>query len=118
MTVITTEDVGLHDFVCPAGTDWEKTIQVKISGSVVPLTDWTGVMTVRENWWSEGLPLLTVDVAIDEDDAVVTLSVDAADTVGMSYPDAEYNLVFTKGVAGPKQRVLQGKFKITPEITE
>jgi hypothetical protein len=120
-------EVGYHDFVCPARSDWKKTVTKKVNGLAFNWTGYTAlVLTVREY---HGGPLVFQITATDSVSGIATfggvsatptngelyLWVKNAATAGLDLPFAVYDVESTDS-AGLIKREFEGIFAITPEL--
>lgn len=108
-----------YNMVCSQGSTFSKSITYKINGEAVDLTDYTAHMQVREKYTSTNfiIDLNTENdgITVDEN-GVLTLDISASDTASIFAKTYVYDLELINDTN--VQRILQGNFIVTPEVTK
>ena len=110
---------GIYDITCPQGATFDKTFTITVSGSLLNLTGYTAAMQVRETYdASATLVSLTSSsgITLGGSAGTILVTISAAATAAIKDGFYSYDLEITSG-AGVKDRVVQGKFIVTPEVT-
>ena len=112
---------GQHSFTCPQGTTFSKSLTYKVNKFAVNLTGYSARMQVRESYTSattivsltsaEGGGMTLGGVA-----GTITFTIPAATTSVLKSGTYLYDLEIVSP-SGEVTRLLEGKFKVTPEIT-
>ena len=111
---------GKYTFVMDQGATWDNVLTWKISGNPVNLTGYTARMQARSTVdstttifsWTSGAGQLILGGAAG------TITMAIPDSVTATYPAGTYvyDLELESG-GGDTTRLLEGTFKITPEVT-
>jgi hypothetical protein len=109
------------DLAVEQGTTWTQAFLPKISGQPVLATGWTARAQVRNpipnaavlHEWSTELGNLVVDGAL----GTVTMSIAPSDSSPWAWRTAYYDLEITSPDGGTTYRVVQGKIRVSPEVT-
>lgn len=110
---------GTYNITCPQGATFDRTFTVSIGGTALNLSGYTAAMQVRETYDST-TPLisLTNGSGITLGGTAGTIAVVIASTATEAISDGfySYDLEITSS-GGVRDRILQGKFVVTPEVT-
>lgn len=110
---------GTYNITCPQGATFDKTFTISIDGVPLNLSGYTAAMQVRETYDS-ATPLisLTNGSGITLGGTAGTIAVLISSTASAAVADGfySYDLEITSS-GGVKDRLLQGKFVVTPEVT-
>lgn len=111
---------GQYNFTCPQGTTFSKSLTYKINKFAVNLTGYSARMQVRE---SHSSPSALVSLSsgggsmtLGGVNGTVTFTIPAATTASLRSGSYLYDLEI-ESASGEVTRLLEGKFKVTPEIT-
>ena len=110
---------GTYNISCPQGATFDRTFTVSISGVPMNLSGYTAAMQVRETYDSTtALVSLTNGSGITLGGTAGTIAVLISSTASAAIADGfySYDLEITSG-GGVTDRILQGKFVVTPEVT-
>jgi hypothetical protein len=110
---------GDYNIKCPQGATFDKTFTVSINGSRLNLTGYTAAMQVRETYDSTSTILsLTNGSGITLGGTAGTIAILVSSTATTALTDGfySYDLEITSG-GGVTDRLLQGKFVVTPQVT-
>jgi hypothetical protein len=111
---------GTYNITCPQGATFDKTFTISVNGSRMNLTGYTAAMQVRETYDSTSTLLSLVSVAdgITLGGTAGTILVTIASTATSAIPAGyySYDLEITSG-GGVTDRLLEGKFVVTPQVT-
>lgn len=110
---------GTYNITCPQGATFDKTFTVSLDGSPKDFTGFSAALQVRETFDSTSTVVsLTNGSGITLGGVLGTIQVVIASTATAAIPAGyySYDLEITSG-AGVKDRLLEGKFVVTPEIT-
>jgi len=110
---------GDYNIKCPQGATFDRTFTISIGGSPMNLTGYTAAMQVRETYDSTSTLLsLTSGTGITLGGTAGTIAVLVSSTATAAIPEGfySYDLEITSG-GGVTDRLLQGKFVVTPEVT-
>lgn len=109
---------GQHNFVCPKGTTFAKSVTYKVNKFAVNLTGYSARMQVREtlNSPSTLVSLSTGSGMTVSSAGVITMTISAATTAGFANGTYVYDLEI-ESAGGVVTRLLEGKFKVTGEVT-
>jgi hypothetical protein len=110
---------GQYNFTCPKGTTFSKSVTYKVNKFAVNLTGYSARMQVRETLASTSTLVslsspsngMTVNSA-----GVITMTISAATTAGFANGTYVYDLEI-ESAGGVVTRLLEGKFKVTGEVT-
>lgn len=111
---------GIYNIKCPQGATFDKTFSVAFDGVPMDLTGYSAALQVRETFDSANpVVSLTNGTGITLGGVLGTIRVVIASTATTAIPAGyySYDLEITSG-AGVKDRLLEGKFVVTPEITK
>jgi len=96
-------------------TDFTFTFIVRdVNGIPVPLNSFTGVAQARKHWASNTSYAFTVVTASD---GSVTLSMPASQTAMLDPGYYMYDVLLTDTSSNTVSRILEGKLRVTPEVT-
>lgn len=110
------------------GTDWSRTLVFTVAGAVVPLTDYTAKMSIRDEPHSGGNLIIDLSTTVNANGSVITIT-GASGWVTLTLTDVDtdlltrevyyYDLKLTSPVAdGSKEIVpIHGKMSIIPKVT-
>ena len=110
---------GTYNIKCPQGATFDRTFTISINGVPMNLSGYTAAMQVRETYDSTTTLLSLTNVSgITLGGTAGTILVTIASTATEAIADGfySYDLEITSG-GGVKDRLLQGKFVVTPEVT-
>ena len=110
---------GQYSFTCPKGTTFNKSVTYKINKFAVNLTGYSARMQVRETLSSGStlVSLATGGSGMTVNSAgVITMNISAATTAGLPIGTHVYDLEIESS-SGEVTRLLEGKFKVTGEVT-
>ena len=110
---------GTYNITCPQGATFDRTFTISVSGSPMNLTGYSAAMQVRETFDSSSTVVsLTNGSGITLGGTAGTIAVVISSTASAAIADGyySYDLEITSG-GGVKDRILQGKFVVTPEVT-
>ncbi len=110
---------GTYNIKCPQGATFSKTFSVALDGVPKDLTGFSAALQVRETFDSTSTVVsLTNGTGITLGGTAGTIGVVIASTATAAIPAGyySYDLEITSG-AGVRDRLLEGKFVVTPEIT-
>ena len=110
---------GDYNIKCPQGATFDKTFTITVNGSAMNLTGYTAAMQVRETYDSSSTVLsLTSGTGITLGGTAGTIAVLVSSTATTALADGfySYDLEITSG-GGVTDRLLQGKFVVTPQVT-
>lgn len=110
---------GRFNFVCPQGATFKPTLIYKVDNSPVNLTGYTARMQVRQSHTSdEIITSLSTDsgMTINGVDGEIQILINANDTSAFADGDHVYDLEIISP-SGEVNRLLQGRFNVTPEVT-
>jgi hypothetical protein len=110
---------GDYNIKCPQGATFDKTFTITVNGSPMNLTGYTAAMQVRETYDSTTTLLsLTNGSGITLGGTAGTIAVLVSSTATAAIADGfySYDLEITSG-GGVTDRLLQGKFVVTPQVT-
>lgn len=110
---------GQYNFLCPKGTTFSKSVVYKVNKFAVNLTGYSARMQVRETLTSPSTLVslstggsgMTVNAA-----GTITMTINAATTAGLPIGTHVYDLEI-ESAGGVVTRLLEGKFKVTGEVT-
>ena len=108
-----------YDLLIEQGTTWSVTITLK-KPTTVPfdLTGFTARCQLRRSYSaSEVLVSPTTTIPDPKTDGKIILSLTSTQTTGLEDGSAVYDVELV-GPTGDVARILQGKVKITPEVTK
>jgi hypothetical protein len=111
---------GTYNIICPQGATFSKTISVAVDGQPLDLTGYSAALQVRETYDSASTVVsLTNGSGITLGGVLGTINIVVASTATAAIPAGYYlyDLEITTG-AGVKDRLIEGKFTVTPEITK
>jgi hypothetical protein len=110
---------GKYNFVCPQGATFSKQLTWTIDGDPVDLTTFTARMQVREKYTS---PKTILNLNTENDgiflggtDGTVQIEISATQTSVIVPKEYVYDLELIS--SSTVTRLIEGKFKVTPEVT-
>jgi len=110
---------GTYNITCPQGATFDRTFTISVSGTPMNLTGYSAAMQVRETYDSSTPTIsLTNGSGITLGGTAGTIAVLISSTASAAITEGfyQYDLEITSG-GGVKDRILQGKFVVTPEVT-
>lgn len=110
---------GTYNITCPQGATFDKTFSIALDGSPKDLTGFSAAMQVRETFDSSATVVsLTNGSGITLGGVLGTINVIVSSSATSAIPAGyySYDLEITSG-AGVRDRLLEGKFIVTPEVT-
>jgi hypothetical protein len=113
-------NTGTYNIKCPQGATFSRTFTITSNGVPMNFTGYSAAMQVRETYDSStAVVSLTNGTGITLGGTAGTIDVVIASTATTAIPAGyySYDLEITSG-AGVKDRLLEGKFVVTPEITK
>lgn len=109
---------GTYNAVCYAGATFDLNFTVKLSGTAIDLTGYTAALQVRESYDSSApLLSLTSGSGITLGGTAGTISVTAAASATAALEGGTYVYDMTLNSGSVVTRILQGNFKVLPEVT-
>lgn len=110
---------GTHNVVCYAGATFDLNFTVKLAGTAIDLTGYTARMQVRESAESSStlLSLATGGSGITLGGTAGTIAVTAAATATAGVAGGQYVYDMELVSGSVVTRILQGNFKVLPEVT-
>lgn len=109
---------GNIDFLCPKGSTFSRTLTYKIDDSPVDLTGYEARLQVREYHYSDEYVLSLTDssgLSLGGSAGTIDILLDAGTTQGLVPGNYVYDLELVVG--GTVNRLIEGKFTVTPEVT-
>jgi hypothetical protein len=110
---------GVVDLVCPQGATFKRSLTLRINNRLVNLSGYTARMQVRESYDSPAYLLsLTTASGITLGGSLGTIDLRISDAETSSTRAGTY--VYDLEIISPDSdvtRLIQGKFKVTPEVT-
>ena len=110
---------GTYNITCPQGATFDKTFTVSVNGANLNLASYTAAMQVRETYDSSS-PILSLTngsgIALGGTAGTIVVTVSSTATAAIPAGFYSYDLEITSG-AGVRDRLLEGKFIVTPEVT-
>lgn len=110
---------GTLDLVCPQGATFSRTLTWKQDGSPVNITGYTAALQVRRKHSTPDVAVsLTSGSGITLGGAAgtITFTITAATTAALGDGFYRYDLELTSG-SGQVTRLIEGSFRVTPEVT-
>ena len=110
---------GTYNITCPQGATFDKTFTVTINGLPMNFTGYSAAMQVRETFDSTSTVVsLTNGSGITLGGTAGTILVTIASTATSAISDGyySYDLEIVSG-GGITDRLLEGKFVVTPQVT-
>ncbi len=110
---------GTYNITCPQGATFDKTFSVALDGTPKDLTGFSAALQVRETFDSTTpVVSLTNGSGITLGGVLGTINVIVSSSATSAIPAGyySYDLEITSG-AGVRDRLLEGKFVVTPEVT-
>jgi len=110
---------GDYNIKCPQGATFDKTFTISTDGQPMNLTGYTAAMQVCETYDSTSTVLsLTSGTGITLGGTAGTIAVLVSSTATAAITEGfyQYDLEITSG-GGVTDRLLQGKFVVTPQVT-
>lgn len=110
---------GTYNITCPQGATFDKTFSVALDGVPKDLTGFSAALQVRETFDSTTpVVSLTNGSGITLGGVLGTINVIVSSSATSAIPAGyySYDLEITSG-AGVRDRLLEGKFVVTPEVT-
>lgn len=110
---------GKYNMVCPQGTTFSHSMNVYQDEEYLDFTSYTARMQVRETHASENFIVeLTTEnggISLNPTFGRITLSISATTTANFTAKEYVYDLEIIH--SGIVERLLEGKFIVTPEVT-
>ena len=110
---------GDYNIKCPQGATFDKTFTISTDGQPMNLTGYTAAMQVRETYdaTSTGLSLTSgTGITLGGTAGTIAVLVSSTATAAIAEGFYQYDLEITSG-GGVTDRLLQGKFVVTPQVT-
>lgn len=111
---------GRVNLLCPQGSTFSKNITFKIDETPVDLTGYSSRLQVRENYYSVNtiISLLSSGSGITLGGSAGTITLFINDDITKDFPPGDwvYDLEIESG-NGTTDRLLEGNFIITPEVS-
>jgi hypothetical protein len=111
---------GKINFLCPQGATFQKTVTIKIDETPLNLTGYSSRLQVRENYYSAStiVNLLSSGSGLTISGSAGVIDILIADEVTKNFTAGTfvYDLEI-ESLNGTVDRVLEGNFIITPEVT-
>jgi hypothetical protein len=111
---------GTYNIECPQGVTFDKTFTISISGVPMNLTGYTAAMQVRETYDSSSTLLSLTNgsgITLGGTAGTIALLVASTATAAIAEGFYSYDLEIVSG-GGVTDRLLQGKFVVTPQVTK
>ena len=101
-----------------AGASFSETFQLVDESDVpVPLSGWSARFQVRDSVRAEGDPVYEQDpMPFDDVTSTVTLTLTAAETAAFTRASYAFGIELAHPSGEPVIRMVQGKFKVSPEV--
>jgi hypothetical protein len=109
---------GYLDLICYQGANFDYTLTWKTDGTAVNLTSYTARMQVRETYQSSTAALSFTNgsgITLGGTAGTILVAASATVTAGVAAGDYVYDLEMVN--SGTVTRLIQGKFKVDPEVT-
>lgn len=111
---------GKYNMVCPQGTTFNKQLTYTINSVPVDLTTYAARMQVREQHTSTAT-IVNINtenggIVLGGEDGTISLNIPASDTALIFDKTYVYDLELVNGEE--VQRIIEGKFIVTPEVTK
>lgn len=109
---------GYLDLICYQGANFDFTLTWKTDGTAVNLTNYSARMQVRETYQSSTAVLSFTNgtgITLGGTAGTILIAASATATAGVAAGDYVYDLEMVN--AGTVTRLIQGKFKVDPEVT-
>jgi hypothetical protein len=111
---------GKINFLCPQGATFQKTVTIEIDQTPLNLSGYSSRLQVRENYYSANtiVNLLSSGSGLTISGSAGVIDILIADEITKDFPAGTfvYDLEI-ESVNGNVDRVLEGSFIITPEVT-
>jgi hypothetical protein len=111
---------GKINFLCPQGATFQKTVTIEIDQTPLNLSGYSSRLQVRENYYSTNtiVNLLSSGSGLTISGSAGIIDIFIEDEVTKNFPAGTfvYDLEI-ESVNGNVDRVLEGSFIITPEVT-
>ncbi len=111
---------GKINFLCPQGATFQKTVTIEIDQTPLNLSGYSSRLQVRENYYSANtiVNLLSSGSGLTISASAGIIDIFIEDEVTKNFPAGTfvYDLEI-ESVNGNVDRVLEGSFIITPEVT-
>jgi hypothetical protein len=111
---------GRFNFVCPQGSTFNPRLTWKIDNSTIDISGYSARLQVRETHTSEDFIVNLTDlnggITLGGSAGTIDLYIDAYETSSFITGDHVYDLEVISG-NGIVQRLIEGRFNITPEVT-
>jgi hypothetical protein len=110
---------GVVDFVCPQGATFKRSLTLRIGHRPMNLSGYTARMQVRESYDSPAyLVSLTTGngITLGGSSGTIDLRISDVDTSNIRSGTYVYDLEIVSPDSDV-MRLIQGKFKVTPEVT-
>lgn len=110
---------GKYNMICPQGATFSQSMTVYLNDAYLDFTNYTARMQVRETHASDDfiaeLTTENFNIVLDPAFGRITLTLDAATTTAFTPGEYVYDLEIING--STVDRIVEGKFIITPEVT-
>jgi hypothetical protein len=111
---------GRVNFVCPQGSTFQRTLTYKIDNVPVNLTGYSAKLQIREKHFSKNyvafLNTTNGGISITASAGQINLLISASTSSAFIPGDYVYDLELVS-FSGIVDRLIEGKFNITPEVT-
>lgn len=110
-----------YNIKCPQGATFDKTFTITVNGARLNLTGYTAAMQVRETYDSISTLLSLASgngsgITLGGTAGTILVSVASTATTALAPGYYSYDLEITSG-GGVTDRLLEGKFVVTPQVT-
>jgi len=108
---------GVYNIVCPQGTTYKRTFTYSIGGTAVNLTGYTAAMQVRSSYDEDAVISLTSasGIALGGTAGTIAITITNTQSAGVAAGQYVYDLELNSG--GETDRLVEGTFTVTPEVT-
>ena len=110
---------GLVHFVCPQGTTFKRTLTYTLDNIPIDLSGYSARLQVREAYYSTE-PLISLEtgdgITISGSAGIINIQINSTDTSAMIAGTHVYDLEI-QSPSGDIDRLIEGNFTVTPEVT-
>ena len=110
---------GLVHFVCPQGSTFKRTLTYTLDDTPIDLSGYSARLQVREAYYSANT-LISIStgngISISGPSGVITLNIDDLVTASVPAGVHVYDLEI-ESPSGDVDRLIEGEFRVTPEVT-
>jgi hypothetical protein len=110
---------GRYDIICPQGTTFRKNITYKIGETPVDITGYSSRMQVRESYSSQDFLISLTSsngITLGGSDGTIDIFISAEETELLPPGTWVYDLELVSS-GSIVDRLIQGNFTVTPEVT-